>query len=165
MKRSAILLMLLLLTVSVCGCVAPRDPLSYRSKAFEAEIIIRSDTSEASARISLGPPTNDGTPRDATLTFLSPEHLAGITLTRKSGKAAVSSGDITLPFDMLSYPIDLFSLNGSVISVELTTLGQKKATLVKLESDGRLYEIYVSENDVPLKISDGHTRIDVVWFE
>ena len=88
------LILCLLLSLSACSPAVPRDPFAYAAAPFSLFVEGTYDLSDGgetpprpfSAEISFGAPVGgDPTIRDLTVTFTSPETLAGVTV-----KAALS---------------------------------------------------------------------------
>lgn len=166
--KKTVFILALLLCLLFCGCSSGGDPLEYQNFAAAAEVTVNANGTVARANLSLGKPTTDGSPRDAEITFSAPDTLSGITVTRKNGEVMLSLGELSVPSGVGEGFIsiaDLFSISGTLFSAELCELGGKKATLVKITDSDTIYEIYVSESSLPLRIVKDSLTLDVVWFE
>lgn len=150
-----------------CSCSITKGSLEYQNFAANAEITIKTDNNTVRANISLGAPNPDSSPRDAKITFSSPDSLSGIVVARKGGEVFLSIGSLTLPAENHGFIgiADLFSIKGTLSSAELCTLDGKKATHITITDTDAVYDVYISENDLPLRIVKDCITVDVVWFE
>lgn len=131
----ALLLCLFLLALppalSACGdgtaelIAFARDPLRVILAYDEGGVSVR-------AELTLGVMPKAGETRDAALTYLSPDTVAGITYTRTGGKTTVSQGDHT--FAAADTPLrvaDLFTIPSTarVTGIEREADGSRRATI------------------------------------
>lgn len=106
------LILCLLLSLPACSPAAPRDPFAYAAAPFfltvEGTYLPAGDAEGTprpfAARISAGAPTNgDPTLRDLTVTFTSPDTLAGLTV--KGVLSPAPEGTVTWAVTF-TYPSD-----------------------------------------------------------
>lgn len=128
---SCLLLLALLPSLSACGdgtaelIAFAREPLRVILAYDEGGVSVR-------AELTLGAAPKAGETRDATLTYLSPDTVAGITYTRTGGKTTVSHGDHT--FAAADTPLrvaDLFTIPSTarVTGIEREADGARRATI------------------------------------
>ncbi len=128
---SLLLLLALLPALSACGdgtaelIAFARDPLRVVLAYDEGGVSVR-------AELTLGAAPKTGEARDATLIYLSPDTVAGMTYARTGGKTTVSHGDHT--FAAADTPLrvaDLFTIPSTarVTGIERETDGSRRATI------------------------------------
>lgn len=128
---SLLLLLALLPALSACDdgtaelIAFAREPLRVVLAYDEGGVSVR-------AELTLGAAPKAGETRDAALTYLSPDTVAGITYTRADGKTTVSQGDHV--FNATDAPLrvaDLFTIPSAarVTGIERAADGSRRATI------------------------------------
>ena len=145
--------------------------LEYQEHPFSALIAFERGGLLATARLSVTPYlTADGnTERDETLSFLSPDSLAGITVERSGGSITVTCGTLEISDVAASSLLDvtdLFSIDGTVKRVYITELqGESYNCIEVLGVDGKEYKIFLNGLGEPRRISSMTLTVDVLDFE
>ncbi len=153
------------------SCGGGRIPWDYRDHSFRAEIQWQSSVGIAltgELQVAKG-----DFPRDVTLRFLSPETMAGITLTRKDGVTSVALDGMKMEGaevgDLLSV-IDLLLPEGEMRAVTTTDRQGERVLYAEVieikEEEERIYEIYLEEKTgIPREIRVGERSVTLTSFE
>ena len=122
------LILCLLFSLSACSPAVPRDPFAYAAAPFSLFVEGTYDLSDGgetpprpfSAEISFGAPVGgDPTIRDLTVTFASPDTLAGVTVKATLSPAPEGAVTRTVTF---TYPSDYGQVSFTAESGELDGL-------------------------------------------
>lgn len=162
-----------LLLLSLCACAATPTPPDYRLSGFTCEASWMEEALSLRATITVSPPQAQDTPfgqRDLTISFLSPDSLAGVTVCRRSGEISVQLGDVSL---------DGASSSSWLRVAELLLPDGALSSISRTQENGRslLYaEIHTTEDDsgcqlylepstgIPLRIRRGAREVEIHAF-
>ena len=125
------LLLLIALSFSACGDSA-ESLLAYQAEPLRLVLSYEEGGVSVRAELKLGARPKDGGVRDATLTYLSPETVSGLTYTRVGTDVTVRLGDNVFPTTDEPFSIaTLFEIPGSarVMGIEREEGGARCATL------------------------------------
>jgi len=136
-----------------------KDPLSYQTGNISAEIAIIKNGCRIGAVMNI---SEEG---DIALTLTSPESVKGTEIKRTGGEITVTRGELASSAAAYLTAAELFRLEGNVISAEPVELDGKKLTQIAVSSQGREYEVFLSENNAPVRIVSDDVTVDVIWFE
>ncbi len=158
MKKLFVLLLISTLLLAMPSCTAvPQDPLAYQKGELSAELVFEKNGTRVSALIKLGPMTDS--PRDAEIVFTSPE---GLKVVRKNGNSTATFGGASVLSDPKLFMLcELFSLDGSIISAKT----DRGATQITLSCGESTYDIYLSSDGRPRKITGEDFSLEIVWIE
>ena len=144
---------MLILALPPCS-TASKHPLSYQSGSLSAEVTLEKNGARISAVIRLGP-ESENSPRDAEISFSSPE---GLRVIRKNGVCSAELGGVSVsPDPKLFLLCDLFSLHGDIISV--------KAREIVVAVGQEQYTVCFNANDNPTRILGEDLTLDILWIE
>lgn len=124
------------LSLTACGGGAA-DLLSYQERPLRLVLSFETGGVTVRAELTLGERPAGGGARDATLTYLSPENLSGITYTRAGGKATVRLGEETFPVGDAPLAVTaLFDIpkDARVTDIVREDSGERRATLTAGDS-------------------------------
>ncbi len=159
MKKIRFLLFACCLLI-LCGCTrAQSDYFAPVSGAFCAEIEGSYHGMAFSARLEVQPPDESGV-REAALTFLEPQTLASVCVTRTgTGEVTLSAGGVSVPtpqggFDAL---LDLFPASGEVIEVVLEN------GLTRVNGTG--FSLFLTKDGIPAAAQNAAASVTVTRFE
>ena len=153
MKKLILLILMLILALPSCS-TASKHPLSYQSGSLSAEVTLEKNGARISAVIRLGP-ESESSPRDAEISFSSPE---GLRVIRKNGVCSAELGGVSVsPDPKLFLLCDLFSLHGDIISV--------KAREIVVSVGQEQYTVCFNANDNPTRILGEDLTLDILWIE
>ena len=119
------------------------------------------------AEISLSEP-HEERERDATVRFMEPKSVSGLTVTRKNGTVeATLGGTVMKDLDCtpLLYVTELFSTGGSVTLAEVAELDGEKVTELNVTNGEEVYTVFVTSDGLPRRIVSGEMTVDIVWIE
>lgn len=126
-----LLLLALLPALSACGD-GTAELIAFAGEPMRVVLAYDEGGVSVRAELTLGAAPKTGETRDATLTYLSPDTVAGITYTRADGKTTVSQGDHV--FNATDAPLrvaDLFTIPSAarVTGIEREADGARRATI------------------------------------
>ena len=153
MERIKIVALIMLLPMLLISCSHGEAALDYQELPFTARFAFSFNEICFSGTIRAAELADS--PRDVSISFESPENLAGISVERKEGKVTTSLGDIsTFSEDTRWLALaDLFSIDGTVSSTKKIMLGGTSCILATVATnDGEKYSIYIDKNGFPLRI-------------
>ncbi len=166
-KIAALTAILMLFLVYLPSCIKKSDPLSYENGKINAEIVISMNGTRLRAKMELMP-LEEGKERDASLVFLSPKGMAGLSVVRKDGKTQVTLGEFKLTEldgDALLSATELFSTYGSVASAETEELDGECVTRLSVINGSETYTVWLTRVGLPRRIACKDMTVDVIWIE
>jgi len=159
-----------ILLLTACS---PNDSysLEYQEHPLRALLAFEHSGISVTALLSIIPKSNsDGViERDVTLTFRSPNSLAGITIEQTGGNIYTSCGDLKISdsaADAWLEVAELFNIDGTIKRIYISDIqGQDYNCVEALGNDGKDYKIYLHENGEPRRIVSPSLTVDVLSFE
>ena len=166
-KIAALTALLALFLVFLPSCIKKGDPLAYEKGKINAEIVISMNGTSLRAKMELMPIT-EGKKRDADLVFLSPESVAGLSVSRKSGETRATLGDFEpsgLDCDALLFATELFSTEGKASTAEPDELNGERVTRLSVVNEESSYTVWLTRDGLPKRIASENMTVDVIWME
>ena len=154
----------LLIFSSCFGRVAPKR--TYTDEEFSCEVKWRMDGNEICAVVEAGGKCAEG--REIKMTFLSPQSLSGISVSRSNGKMYIESGAVRaeLHNDTIMRAATLLCDEGSLSYKGKALEGDREVVYAERRVGDRMDVLYLDlETGAPVRIDSGEISLVVVWFE
>lgn len=142
--RQLSLVMIFAALLLFSGCSGKTELFTLNN--FEAKVVLLKDETHLEGKLTV---IGD----DISLVLSSPEALEGIKIEKISNEMLVSSGDMTLPFENLSFGEDAFTELFSCISLLSSSSHE-----VSVQTDSSVILLSDGESEYKIRLVDGQIK-------